>query len=99
MLARLAFEARAGRLRIAPAQVNSMSETHASGDALIRSADAFGVPVVDTFGSTEGLVGKTAPDDDVFMFNTDMCIVELVDTDNRPVAPGVPSDKVLVTNL
>lgn len=35
----------------------------------------------------------------MFVFNTDMCIVELVDADNRPVAPGVPSAKVLVTNL
>ena len=28
-----------------------------------------------------------------------MCIVELVDADNRPVPPGVPSARVLVTNL
>ena len=50
-------------------------------------------------GSTEGLVGKTCADDDVFVFNTDFCIVELVDTENRPVPPGAPSAKVLVTNL
>lgn len=67
----------------------------------MRSAvrKAFGVNVFDGFGSTEGLFGKTGPDDDVFAINTDMCIVELVDADNRPVLPGVPSDKVLVTNL
>jgi phenylacetate-CoA ligase len=35
----------------------------------------------------------------VLVFNTDLCIVELVDTDNQPVPPGVPSAKVLVTNL
>ena len=29
------------------------------------------------------------------LFNTDLCIVDLVDADNRPVAPGVPSAKVL----
>ena len=57
------------------------------------------MPVLDSFGSTEGLVGKTGPDDDVFVFNTDLCIVELVDADNGPVEPGVPSAKVLVTNL
>jgi phenylacetate-CoA ligase len=28
-----------------------------------------------------------------------MCIAELVDADNQPVAPGIPSAKVLVTNL
>jgi phenylacetate-CoA ligase len=33
------------------------------------------------------------------MFNSDMCIIELVDARNGPVAPGVPSTKVLVTNL
>jgi phenylacetate-coenzyme A ligase PaaK-like adenylate-forming protein len=33
------------------------------------------------------------------MFNSDMCITELVDTSNRPVGPGIPSAKVLVTNL
>ena len=61
--------------------------------------EGFGVPVVDTFGSTEGLVGTTAPGDDVFVFNSDVCIVEAVDHGGRPVPPGVPSDKVLVTNL
>ena len=98
MLARLAAEARAGCLQITPALVSSTSETLLPE---IRSAirGAFGVPVLDSFGSTEGLVGKTGPDDDVFVFNTDLCIVELVDADNGPVEPGVPSSKVLVTNL
>jgi phenylacetate-CoA ligase len=35
----------------------------------------------------------------VLVFNTDLCIVELVDSANQPVPPGVPSAKVLVTNL
>jgi phenylacetate-CoA ligase len=98
MLARLAREAQAGRLRIAPAQVTPSSETMLPE---MRSliTDAFRVPVLDIFACTEGLVGKTAQGDDVFTFNTDVCIVELVDADNRPVPPGVPSAKVLVTNL
>jgi phenylacetate-coenzyme A ligase PaaK-like adenylate-forming protein len=98
MLVRLAVEARAGRLQITPAQVSSTSETLLPE---MRSAirEAFGVAVFDGFGSTEGLVGKTGPDDDVLVFNTDLCIVELVDAENRPVAPGVPSAKVLITNL
>jgi phenylacetate-CoA ligase len=98
MLVRLAAEASAGRLRITPAMVSSTSETLLPEmRAAIRST--FGVPVVDGFGSTEGLVGKTCPDDDVFVFNTDLCMVELVDNLNRPVAPGSPAAKVLVTNL
>jgi len=98
MLARLALEARAGRLQINPAMVSPGSETLLPE---MRSAisQAFGVPVLDGFACTEGLVGKAAPDDDVFVFNTDMCIVELVDAANHPVAPGVPSAKVLITNL
>jgi len=98
MLARLSAEARAGRLQIKPSQVSSTSETLLPE---IRSAlsQAFGVPVFDVFACTEGLVGKTGPDTDVLVFNTDMCIVELVDADNRPVTPGVPSTKVLITNL
>ena len=63
------------------------------------SSEAFGAPVFDGFGSTEGLVGKTGADDDIFAFNTDMCVVELVDSENRPTPVGVPAAKVLVTNL
>jgi phenylacetate-coenzyme A ligase PaaK-like adenylate-forming protein len=98
MLVRLGAEASAGRLQITPVTVSSTSETLLPEmRAAIRNA--FGVPVVDGFGSTEGLFGKTCADDDVFVFNTDVCIVELVDADNNPVAPGAPSAKVLVTNL
>jgi phenylacetate-CoA ligase len=98
MLARLAIEARAGRLGIHPVQVCPSSEMLLPE---MRSAIrvAFDAPVFDLFGSTEGLVGKTGPDDDVFAFNTDMCIVELVDAENRAVPIGVPAAKVLVTNL
>src|SRR5262249_53254922 len=41
----------------------------------------------------------TGPDDAVHTFNTDTCIVEVVDAQNRPVADGVASAKVLITNL
>jgi phenylacetate-CoA ligase len=47
-------------------------------------SDAFGVPVFDSFACTEDLMGKVAPDDDVFVFNTDMCIVELAATARWP---------------
>ncbi|MGQ0805704.1 MAG: hypothetical protein ACT4PI_17815 [Actinomycetota bacterium] len=98
MLARLAVEQQAGRLHIAPMAVTSTSETLLP-ETRAAITEAFGAPVVDTFGSTEGLVGTSAPGDSVLVFNTDMCIVELVDDDNRPVPPGIPSTKVLVTNL
>lgn len=98
MLVRLAAELRAGRLSIAPAQVHSTSETlHADMRSAIR--ETFRAPVFDGFGSTEGLFGKSGPDTETMVFNTDMCIVELVDEANQPVAPGVPSARVLLTNL
>jgi phenylacetate-coenzyme A ligase PaaK-like adenylate-forming protein len=97
-LTRLAAEQRAGRLTLAPAMIVSTSETLLpSARAAITAA--FGAPVVDTFACTEGLVGASEPGGSVLTFNTDMCIAELVDTENRPVRPGEPSAKVLVTNL
>jgi phenylacetate-coenzyme A ligase PaaK-like adenylate-forming protein len=98
MLVRLADERRAGRLRIAPRLLSSTSESlHPHLRAAI--SEGFGAPVVDIFGSTEGLVGTSAPDDDVLVFNSDVCITELVDENDQPVRPGTPSAKVLVTNL
>jgi phenylacetate-CoA ligase len=98
MMARLAAEQRAGRLRIAPMSVTTTSEM-LFPEQRSAIAEAFGAPIVDIFGSSEGLVGTTATNDDVMVFNSDLCIVELVDAENRPVPPGVPSAKVLLTNL
>jgi phenylacetate-coenzyme A ligase PaaK-like adenylate-forming protein len=98
MLARLAAEQQAGRLRIAPRLVNCTAETlQPEFRAAIKKA--FGAPVFNTFASTEGLFGSSGPDDPAITLATDSCIVELVDADNRPVPPGTPSAKVLVTNL
>jgi phenylacetate-coenzyme A ligase PaaK-like adenylate-forming protein len=98
VLARLATEQRAGRLRIAPRSVTSSSETLVP-EVRAAIAQAFGAPIADQFGSSEGLIGMSAPNDDVLVFNSDLCIVELVDAENRPLTPGVPSAKVLLTNL
>ncbi|GAA4875070.1 hypothetical protein ACFQ34_05710 [Pseudonocardia benzenivorans] len=98
VLARLAAERRAGRLRLSPMIVTSTSETLTPQLRAAISA-GFEAPVVDTFGSTEGLVGTSPPDDDVIVLNSDQCVVELVDDDLRPVPPGTPSTRVLVTNL
>jgi phenylacetate-CoA ligase len=98
MLARLAVERKAGRLRIAPAVVRSTSETLLPEQRAVVS-EAFGVPLMDTFGSSEGLVGVSEPDDPVITFASDLCIVEPVDERDRPVPPGEPSARILVTNL
>jgi phenylacetate-coenzyme A ligase PaaK-like adenylate-forming protein len=98
LLAQLAEEQAAGRLAISPLSVSGSSEQFAP-EARARAAAALGVPVVDQFGATEGVVGSTGPDDDVFVLASDLAIIELVDEENRPVPPGVPAAKALVTNL
>ena len=60
MLTRLAGEQQAGRLRIAPLGVNATSETLLPAYAAAVSS-AFGAPVVNTFATTEGLVGVSDP--------------------------------------
>jgi phenylacetate-CoA ligase len=98
ILARLAREQSAGRLRIAPTAVTSTSETLLPACAAAISS-AFRAPVTNTFASTEGLVGSSEPGDPAVTFACDGCIAELVDERNRPVPPGTPSAKVLITNL
>jgi phenylacetate-CoA ligase len=67
MLARLAVEQRAGRLRIAPMAVSTTGETLLP-ETREAISQAFHAPVVNTFGSTEGLVGASAPGDSVLVF-------------------------------
>jgi phenylacetate-coenzyme A ligase PaaK-like adenylate-forming protein len=94
VLARLA----AAGLDIRPQAVVTTSEMLTDElRATIRAG--FGVPIFDLFGSTEGLMGVTEPDGSAFVFNSDTCIVEPVDADDRPVPMGTPSTHVLVTNL
>jgi phenylacetate-coenzyme A ligase PaaK-like adenylate-forming protein len=78
--------------------VVSTAET-LTAEARATITAAFGAPVIDNFGSSEGLVGHTTPDDATFTFNSDVCVVELVDREGRPTPEGVAADRVLVTNL
>jgi phenylacetate-CoA ligase len=68
-------------------------------DARARVVAAFGVGVVDQFGSTEGVLGASAPDDPAIVLASDLAIVELIDARDRPVPAGTPAAKALVTNL
>ncbi|HEY6309847.1 MAG TPA: hypothetical protein VIY52_03440 [Streptosporangiaceae bacterium] len=97
-LALLAGEQRAGRLTIAPVSVTAMGEQLTEKNRAVIS-DAFGIPLINQFTSTEGLVGHSEPGGTVLSFASDMCIAELVDEDNQPVPDGTPSAKVLLTNL
>jgi phenylacetate-coenzyme A ligase PaaK-like adenylate-forming protein len=98
VLARLAGERQAGRLRIQPMIITSTSET-CTPELRATISEGFGAPLIDSFGSSEGLVGASAPEEDVITFAEDGCIVELVDEEHRPVLPGTPCAAVLVTNL
>jgi phenylacetate-CoA ligase len=98
VIARLAREQREGRLRISPQSISTTSENLL---AEWRSAisQAFGAPIVDTYGTTEGLTGVSEPDEAGFTFNSDACILELVDAAGAPAPPGVASARILLTNL
>jgi phenylacetate-CoA ligase len=97
-LALLAGEQHTGRLTIAPVSVTAMGEQLTEQNRAVIS-DAFGMPLINQFASTEGLVGHSEPGGEVISFASDMCITELVDQDNQPVPDGTPSAKVLLTNL
>jgi phenylacetate-CoA ligase len=97
-LADLAREQRAGRLRLRLRAVTSVSEMLTAEDRAAISG-AFGVPVTNTFVSTEGLVGHSEPGGQVLTFAGDTCIAECVDEAGRPVPDGTASARVLVTNL
>ena len=78
--------------------MTSVSEMLTPEDREAISA-AFGVPVINAFVSTEGLVGHSDPGGLVLTFASDTCIAECVDDAGRPVPDGTASARVLVTNL
>ena len=97
-LAELAAEQRDGRLKLNLRSVASFAEAISMPER-IAVTEAFGVPVIDLFASTEGLVGHSEPGEAVLTFAGDTCIAECVDDEGRPVPDGTTSSKVLVTNL
>ena len=65
-----------------------------------RIEAAFGVTVMDHYGTGECLfLSDGCPTDGGAHVNADWAILENVDDDGRPVPPGQPGQKVLVTNL
>jgi phenylacetate-CoA ligase len=99
MLALLAAEARAGRLRILPRRVTTTSEPLLPE---VRQAltEAFRAPVANMYGTSGGgPVGVGCFRGPGIHLCDDLVIVEPVDLDGRPVPPEVRSDKVYVTAL
>jgi phenylacetate-CoA ligase len=99
VLALLAAEARAGRLRILPRRIVATSEPLLPE---VRQAltEAFGAPVANMYGTSEaGPVGVGCWRGPGLHLCDDLVIVEPVDLAGRPVPPGVRSDKVYLTAL
>ena len=94
----LRVEARAGRLRIGPHQVLSCSEPLLPE---IRAAaeEAWGVRVGNIWGMSEGGCAGVACEQGRMHLSEDLVIVEPVDEEGRPVAPGERAAKIYLTNL
>jgi phenylacetate-coenzyme A ligase PaaK-like adenylate-forming protein len=93
----LADEQLAGRLRLELRGLTTNSEP-LTPPLRERLEAAFGVRPTDFYATTEGLWGHECEHGSMHVFD-DMCILENVDDDDRPVAPGEVGSKVLLTNL
>ena len=93
----LADEQLAGRLRLELRGLTTNSEP-LTPPLRERLEAAFGVTPTDFYATTEGLWGHECEHGSMHVFD-DMCILENVDDDDRPVAPGEVGSKVLMTNL
>ena len=95
---RLAEEQEAGRLRLSLTAMSTSSELRTPA-MTERLAAAFGVAPFDFYATTEGLYGirVRAPRRHPPLRRRD--VVENVDDEDRPVPPGTPGARLLVTNL
>jgi phenylacetate-coenzyme A ligase PaaK-like adenylate-forming protein len=97
VLALLAEEQLAGRLRIAPRIVLTTSEV-LTADAAARIERAWTRPVEGYFTTEVPVIAGGSPDR-VGLHVCEEAIVEVVDDEGRPVPAGRPGSKVLLTNL
>jgi len=95
----LAEEQIAGRLRIAPQKIATMSEVR-TPEMEERIVRAWGLTPYNAYAATE--TGFIAADCDrhagLHLFE-ELVYLEVVDDEGRPVPPGLPGSRVLVTNL
>ncbi|MGI5330279.1 phenylacetate--CoA ligase family protein [Actinomadura nitritigenes] len=95
----LAEEQLAGRLRIAPTVVAVGAEV-LTEDMRRRIRDAWGIEPRQAYLTGEApLIASACTGEEGMRLWEDLVLVEVVDADDRPVAPGVAGDKVLITNL
>jgi putative adenylate-forming enzyme len=96
ILRQLAGEARAGRLRIAPRNVSASAEV-LTDETRRRVVDAWGIRAYDTYGASEyaPIAAECALGRRHLV--EDAAYIEIVDDRGRPVPPGVPGARVLLT--
>ena len=95
----LAEEQLEGRLEIRPHRIVLAGEVLAD-DVRRRIADAWGGEPLQVYGSTEALVlASESPERVGLHVSEDLVVLEVVDAHDRPVVPGVPGFKVLITSL
>lgn len=97
-LERLAVEQRAGRLSLDIVVAVSVSEW-VEPAARSRVEEAFGCPLRDSYAASEFLALGFECSDRWLHVNADWAVLEPVDAELRPVAPGETSHTTLVTNL
>lgn len=94
----LAEEHRAGRLAHAPREVWTGGETLSTA-ARRHIEQAFGAPVVNSYGASEFLTLASECGAGQMHLNSDWVILEPVDADGRPVPPGEMGATTLLTHL
>jgi len=97
-LALLAGEARSGRLRVSPVGVATCGEPLLP-EVRAEIESVWPVHVYNYYGMSEGLYAFPCRAGDAMHLPDDLHYVEPVDEAGRPVPPGTPAAKLLVTNL
>jgi phenylacetate-CoA ligase len=96
----LAAEQIAGRLAIAP-RIVALGSEPVTAETRARVQQAWGIDPGEYYASTEqpALAASTPQHPRTLELFEDLHVFEIVDEDNRPVPPGTPGVKVLLTNL
>ena len=95
----LADRARAGELKIHPRRILVGAEPLLP-ESRAAAEETWNVPVINVYGSSEGgPMGVACGTGPGLHLAEDLCIIEAVDADGRPVAPGERSVKIYLTNL
>ena len=94
----LAEERIAGRLRAAPGELWTGGEDLSAAERDFVQG-AFGCPVANSYGASEFLSLAFECAQGRLHLNSDWAILEPVDAQGRPVAPGEPPATTLLTNL